>query len=269
MRRATRKINIQIVLLLFAVPLIYLYMYSETDTIFAAVMSSTNYRVQRDSINVGGVRQSSTNYFSEDTIGEIGTGRTTSSSYRLYAGFLVPEEITLTFSVSDTSIGFGTFGSTTIRYATSNGNGDTSEPGSGNPLQVSVITNAPSGVIVSGRSRGDGTGVEGNGSAGFYKSDSPIKLISAVASSAVSTGSEGYGLYVKNVGSNLTAAEVFYDDSISDSAITTSGQTILSSSGPINSNNTADIALRAAIAVTTTASTSYADVLTLVATGKF
>ena len=52
----------------------------------AYVASSSNYRIQSDSINVGGTRQTSTSYISEDTIGEIATGDSTSTSYKLKAG---------------------------------------------------------------------------------------------------------------------------------------------------------------------------------------
>jgi hypothetical protein len=41
----------------------------------AFVASSTNYRIQTDSINVGGVLSTSTSYRAEDTLGESGVGR--------------------------------------------------------------------------------------------------------------------------------------------------------------------------------------------------
>lgn len=174
----------------------------------------------------------------------------------------------ISFSISDTTIGFGTLSSSSVRWATSDETGSTSEPGAGNPTQVSVSTNAPNGAIISARSKGNGNGAEGNGSAGLYKSSSPTKLIAAVASSSVSAGLEGYGLYVKNVGSNLTAASGFDNNGSGDLAISTTSQTILSASAPLSSNNTADIALKASVAGSTT-SGIYSDVIYLTATGKF
>lgn len=50
-------------------------------------MSSTNYRVEFDSVNTGGSLGTSTNYNIQDTIGEIGSGSGTSTSYNIYAGY--------------------------------------------------------------------------------------------------------------------------------------------------------------------------------------
>jgi len=66
----------------------------------AYIASSTNYRIQSDSINIGGTRQTSTNYISEDTIGEIATGDSTSTSYKLKAGYQQMQETYIAISVS-------------------------------------------------------------------------------------------------------------------------------------------------------------------------
>ncbi len=54
---------------------------------FAAVMGSTTYRMESDSINVGGSRGTSTTYRMEDTAGEVATGDSGSTIYRLHAGY--------------------------------------------------------------------------------------------------------------------------------------------------------------------------------------
>jgi len=64
----------------------------------AYIMSSPNYRIQSDSINVGGVRQTSSNYQMEDTIGEIATGESTSASYKLKAGYQQMQEVYISIS---------------------------------------------------------------------------------------------------------------------------------------------------------------------------
>jgi hypothetical protein len=92
-------------------------------------------------------------------------------------------------------------------------------------------------------------------------------LIPATGSLVVAAGVPAYALYVKNVGSALTAASGFNGGS-STGAITTSAQTILSASGPVSLNNSADIAVKASIAATTTAG-SYGDTITITATGKY
>ena len=53
----------------------------------AAVASSTNYQIQVDSLNFGGQLSSSANYQVNDTLGEIATGETAGTAYRLKAGY--------------------------------------------------------------------------------------------------------------------------------------------------------------------------------------
>ncbi len=67
----------------------------------AQVMQSTNYRIQSDSINVGGTQSSSTSYYLEDTTGEVATGQSSSTSYLLNAGYQEMQETYL--SLSDTT----------------------------------------------------------------------------------------------------------------------------------------------------------------------
>ncbi len=66
--------------------------------VWAAAMESENYKMQFDSINAGGERQTSENYIMEDTIGEIATGQSSSESYNLYAGYQQMNEIYLSLS---------------------------------------------------------------------------------------------------------------------------------------------------------------------------
>ena len=58
-----------------------------TQVANAYVTSSTNYKIERDSINFGGTRSTSTNYGIEDTAGEVASGGGTSTSYTLKAGY--------------------------------------------------------------------------------------------------------------------------------------------------------------------------------------
>ena len=164
------------------------------------------------------------------------------------------------FSITNLTIGFGEFPSTTKRWATTDTNGLTSEPGNQNPSYFTVSTNAPNGAMVAAASTGNGT-------AGLYKSIAPTKLIPAAAANSVTTGTEGYGLYVKNVGSSLAAVSGWLNSGATG-VISSTLQSIVTASGPVSSNNTADIALVAAIATSTPAG-AYSDAITLVGTGKF
>ncbi len=57
------------------------------STFLFAAMQSSGYKIQTDSINIGGGRGNSTNFIEEDTIGEIGTGYSTSTSYATNSGY--------------------------------------------------------------------------------------------------------------------------------------------------------------------------------------
>lgn len=54
---------------------------------YAYVASSTNYRIELDSVNFSGGLGTSTNYKMESTLGESGTGIINSTNYRLSAGY--------------------------------------------------------------------------------------------------------------------------------------------------------------------------------------
>lgn len=71
-------------------------------------MSSTNYYINWDSINIGGTDySSSTNYYISDTIGEISTGWSSSTNYWISSGYRLPDEnpryIEFTLSAQDNS----------------------------------------------------------------------------------------------------------------------------------------------------------------------
>lgn len=73
--------------------------------VYGQVMQSTTYRVQSDSINVGGVNSSSASYKLEDTTGEVATGDSNSASYAMHAGYqqMVSSYIAIS-DVSNTSL---------------------------------------------------------------------------------------------------------------------------------------------------------------------
>jgi len=103
--------------------------------------------------------------------------------------------------------------------------------------------------------------------AGLYKAVAPTHTITATYANNVSTGNEGYALYVKNNASGITITSG-WSGSTATNTISSTLQTIATAAGPISSNNTADIALDAAIASSTPAG-AYSDSITLVGTGKY
>lgn len=62
--------------------------------VFAYVMNSSNYRVQSDSINIGGNAAQSSNYdVVKDTAGEVASGNSTSTTYKLKGGYQFMQEV--------------------------------------------------------------------------------------------------------------------------------------------------------------------------------
>ena len=68
--------------------------------LWAAVMQSGSYRIQSDSINVGGGYSTSSNYAEQDTVGEAGSGTSSSASYNLSAGYQALQSTYLAISDS-------------------------------------------------------------------------------------------------------------------------------------------------------------------------
>ena len=168
---------------------------------------------------------------------------------------------TLTFSISDNSIGFGAITSAAVRYVTGDLLGSATEAANGSPSTVSVSTNGTGGVVVEIKD------TNSNSASGLYSSTAGVeKTIPSAASTSVTLGNEGFGVYGKN-SSNITLSEAFDNDSTSDLAISTTFQTIASTSGPVDSGSF-DISAKAGVSGSTPAG-NYADTLTVVATGKF
>ncbi len=73
----------------------------------AQVMQSTTYKIQSDSINIGGNENStSTNYSVSDTLGEVGTGSSNSANYYMQAGYRQMQESYISISSpADVSLG--------------------------------------------------------------------------------------------------------------------------------------------------------------------
>ncbi|MFH1620504.1 MAG: hypothetical protein ABIB04_00270 [Patescibacteria group bacterium] len=97
---------------------------------FVRAMTSTNYRVNWDSINSGGLDiATSTNYNLHDTIGEQATGYTTSSNYTLSAGYRTgdKDETYLTFRIGtqepDSAVSYSVFDNVGISVTVSSASG--------------------------------------------------------------------------------------------------------------------------------------------------
>ncbi len=58
-----------------------------SNNIFAAVMQSSTYKIQSDTVNFGGAPGASSTYKINDTLGEVATGDSNSSTYYMHAGY--------------------------------------------------------------------------------------------------------------------------------------------------------------------------------------
>ncbi|MFC1801966.1 hypothetical protein ACFLY7_00790 [Patescibacteria group bacterium] len=103
-----------------------------TNQTFAYVSSSANYRLQSDSVSVGGNSGTSANYKINETVGGTATGEVTSASYKVKAGYQQMQGVTLSVSaptdVSLTSLGLtqdSSVGSVAWTVATNNPTGYT------------------------------------------------------------------------------------------------------------------------------------------------
>jgi hypothetical protein len=100
------------------------------STAWGQLRTSSNYQIERDSVNVSGGLSDSGNFSLEATAGEVATGRSTSTNFLLQAGFQQQPEVTLSLSttgdvVMDTPIGGvtgGTSNGSTSVHATTDGN---------------------------------------------------------------------------------------------------------------------------------------------------
>jgi len=82
----TKSNRIVILALIISTPLIF------ARVICADYMQSSTYRIQSDSLNIGGASGSSSSYKINDTLGEVGTGDSNSSTYYMHAGYWQMQE---------------------------------------------------------------------------------------------------------------------------------------------------------------------------------
>ena len=102
-------------------------LFISTKSLFAAVMNSTNYSMESDSVNFGGGLSNSATYKQESTFGEIASGPSNSTNYNLKAGYqqmqgtfismTAVSDVTLTPSIPSIGGGVGN-GNTAVTVTT-------------------------------------------------------------------------------------------------------------------------------------------------------
>ena len=84
-----------------------------TPTVLSQVRSSSNFQIERDSINSAGGFSTSSSFQLEATAGEDGAGTATSSNFALQAGFQQQDQVTLTLTGGQAVIMDGDLGGIT------------------------------------------------------------------------------------------------------------------------------------------------------------
>jgi|CXWK01.1.fsa_nt_gi hypothetical protein len=122
------------------------------STVFAQVMTSPSYSIQADSVNTGGVQSASASYKVEDTAGELATGDSSSTNFKLRAGYqqMTGSYIAMT-SLSDVVMSPAIGG---VGGGTSNGSSATTVT-TDNPAGYSLYIKASSTPAMQGNANGD------------------------------------------------------------------------------------------------------------------
>lgn len=125
---------------------------STVPFVFAAVMTSTTYSIQSDSVNFGGAQSNSSIYRVEDTLGEIATGDSGSMAFKIRAGYQQMVSTLLSMTAAADVTMSPTLGG--IIGGTSNGSTATTVT-TDNPAGYELYIKASSSPAMQGNSQGD------------------------------------------------------------------------------------------------------------------
>ena len=93
----------------------------QTSYAYADPLVSPNYRFDESSIGAGGLIQSSSaSYQGSDTIGDVAIGNAASTNYQVGAGSNTTNDPTLSFSINNGAINFGSFTASNATTTTAN-----------------------------------------------------------------------------------------------------------------------------------------------------
>jgi hypothetical protein len=233
-------------------------------------MSSTNYSIQADVISIGGNESSSTNYSTQDTIGESLSGENlVSANFAACVGFQCFQVAPyISFSVSTGTTYPGSLGGTVNLGILTSTSVVTSDGSSVSSVFIDAETNASYGAVIS----------VSDSNSGLASASVPADIIDSQTAS-LTAGTPGFGVCVFSVSEDagsptaLVKASPFNgacDKSSSHSVggVTTSGQTIVSSSGALISGQ-AEILLKAASGGTVPAHDDYTDEVTFIISASY
>ncbi len=80
----------------------------------AYAMSSTSNAINTDVLNEAGEYSESSNYKIWHNLGESSTGVSSSTNYKIYSGFMTPDSYILTFSITPSTLNFGSLSQSSV-----------------------------------------------------------------------------------------------------------------------------------------------------------
>ena len=205
-------------------------------------MTSTNYQINWDSINVGGLdTASSASYLLRDGIGEFGLGSMSSSSYAIdsgYRGGVYDPVVSVTYYLQNTAtqVAATLLASTTVTVTTTSGYAVNDyvvliqDEGISQVAAVGKISSvdATTMTVDSWTTNGTTPTIDGAGGDYVYELNGTALSLGSLASARVGTAivawdvsadvSQGYGVYVFDSGNPSTGTSTFSD--VTDGAVT-------------------------------------------------
>ncbi len=158
----------------------------------SAAMSSTNYFIYADSVDLGGDLATSTSYNLQDTVGENSVGISSSTSYEVRAGYQALERGDLSFTIGGSSVNFGSLASVGVVVATNIIATVDTDSASGYSLSVSDVSGtaltAVSDGVVDGAGGTEEYGLAVSGTHAAYATD--VAIVSGLVLSSVSVPAE-------------------------------------------------------------------------------
>ncbi len=160
----------------------------------------------------------------------------------------VTENPTITFSVANGTINFGTLSTTAVTSPTI--------------TTITIDTNAAEGFEGYIKSTGDGN------NPGLYNVASSGLIPTAASSAVVDASNASYGVYVENPSAGITITDAFNNDSANDLAISSDYQKAFSMTTTPAAPETVDLRYKAVIDATTLPG-SYVDTVEVIVFGVF
>jgi hypothetical protein len=160
----------------------------------------------------------------------------------------VTENPTITMSINNDTINFGSLSNTAITSPT--------------VTTITVDTNAAEGFEGHIKSTGDGV------NPGLYNAAGSSLIPAAISSAIANVGSPGYGIYAENPSAGIAISDAFNNDANNDAAVTANYQKIFSMTTTPAAPETVDLRYKAVVDAITPPG-NYTDIIDVIVFGLF